>query len=80
MPVGTSHNHKDKQTPSITVELTNKLLGQQTPRQSQSQSHFTTDSQSVRPSWCRARSWAHDQILTFILIESYCPVHMGRPL
>jgi hypothetical protein len=30
--VGTSHSHKDKQTPSITVELTNKLLGQQTPR------------------------------------------------
>jgi hypothetical protein len=41
---------------------------------SQSQSHFTTDSQS----WSRAPSGAHDQIL--ILIESYSPVHMGRPL
>jgi hypothetical protein len=37
-----------------------------------------TVSQSVCLSWCRAPSWAHDQI--FILIESYSPVHMGRPL
>jgi hypothetical protein len=44
----------------------------------QSQSHFTTDGQSVSPSWCRAQSGAHDQI--FILYESYCPVYMGRPL
>jgi hypothetical protein len=35
--------------------------------QSQSQSHFTTDSQSVCLSWCRAPSGAHDQI--FILNE-----------
>jgi hypothetical protein len=27
------------------------------------QSHFTTDYQSVSPSWCRAPSGAHDQIL-----------------
>jgi hypothetical protein len=27
-----------------------------------SQSHFTTDSQSVRLSWCRAPSGTHDQI------------------
>jgi hypothetical protein len=27
------------------------------------QSHFTTDDQSVSPSWCRAPSEAHDQIL-----------------
>jgi hypothetical protein len=47
---------------------------------SQSQSHFMTDSQSVRLSWCRAPSWAHDQVFTCILIESYCPVYMGRPL
>jgi hypothetical protein len=32
----------------------------------QSQSHFTTDSQSVCLSWCRAPSGAHDQI--FILV------------
>jgi hypothetical protein len=47
-------------------------------RQSQSQSHFATDSQSVCLFWCRAPSGAHDQI--FILIDSYSPVHMGRPL
>jgi hypothetical protein len=29
----------------------------------QSQSHFTTDDQSVSPSLCRAPSVAHDQIL-----------------
>jgi hypothetical protein len=33
---------------------------------------------TVSLSWCRAPSGAHDQI--FILIESYSPVHMGRPL
>jgi hypothetical protein len=27
------------------------------------QSHITTDGQSVSPSWCRAPSGAHDQIL-----------------
>jgi hypothetical protein len=31
-----------------------------------SQSHITTDGQSVNPSWCRAPSGAHDQI--FILV------------
>jgi hypothetical protein len=46
--------------------------------QSQSQSHFATDSQLVCLSLCRAPSGAHDQIS--ILIESYSPVHMGRPL
>jgi hypothetical protein len=46
--------------------------------QSQSQSHVTTDGQSVGLSWCRAPSGAHDQI--FILFESYSPVFMGRPL
>jgi hypothetical protein len=46
--------------------------------ESESQSHFTTDSQSVCLSWCRAPSGAHDQI--FISIENYSPVHMGRPL
>jgi hypothetical protein len=29
----------------------------------ESQSHITTDGQSVSPSWCRAPSGAHDQIL-----------------
>jgi hypothetical protein len=45
---------------------------------SQSQSHFTTDSQSVCLSWCRAPCGAHDQI--FNSVESYSSVHMGRPL
>jgi hypothetical protein len=46
--------------------------------QSQSQSHSATDSQSVCLSWCRAPSDVHDH--TLIMIESYSPVHMGRPL
>jgi hypothetical protein len=33
--VGTSHNHRDGETPSLTVEQTSILLGQQTPSQSQ---------------------------------------------
>jgi hypothetical protein len=36
--------------------------------QSRSQSHIATDGQSVCLSWC------------FFLFESYCPVHVGRPL
>jgi hypothetical protein len=44
----------------------------------QSQSHVTTDGQSVGLSWCRAPSGAHDQI--FLLLESYSSVLMGRPL
>jgi hypothetical protein len=31
--------------------------------QGQSQSSVTTDGQSVSPSWCRAPSGAHDQML-----------------
>jgi hypothetical protein len=27
-----------------------------------SQSHIATDGQSISKSWCRAPSWAHDQI------------------
>jgi hypothetical protein len=73
-PVGCSMNVWEPPT----VIQTSIFLGQQTPRQSQSQSHFTNDSQSVRLSWCRAPSGAHDQI--FIFLESYSPVHMGRPL
>jgi hypothetical protein len=46
--------------------------------QSQSQSLFTTDSQSVCLSWCRAPSGAHDEI--FNSVESYSSVHMGCPL
>jgi hypothetical protein len=32
----------------------------------QSQSHITTDSQSVGLSWCRAPSGAHDQIFVYL--------------
>jgi hypothetical protein len=38
-----------------TLGLSSGLTGQ-------SQSHFTTDDQSVSPSWCRAPSGAHDQV------------------
>jgi hypothetical protein len=31
--------------------------------ESESQSHFTTDGQSVSPSWCRTPFGAHDHIL-----------------
>jgi hypothetical protein len=41
----------------------------------ESQSHVTTDGQSVSPSRCRAPSGAHDQIL----FDSYCFVDVGRP-
>jgi hypothetical protein len=34
--------------------------------QTQSQSHVTTDDQSVSPSWCRGLSGSHDQILIFV--------------
>jgi hypothetical protein len=45
--VGTSHSHKDKQTPSITVELTNKLLGQQAPRGERRQFLYTAVHHSI---------------------------------
>jgi hypothetical protein len=35
-------------------------------RSVQCQSHVKTDGQSVSPSWCRAKSGAHDQILITI--------------
>jgi hypothetical protein len=44
---------------------------------SQSQSHITTDGQSVCLSWCRAPSGAHDQI--FVQFDSYCLVHGRAP-
>jgi hypothetical protein len=34
--------------------------------QSQSQSHFSTNSQSVNTSWCQAHSWAFDQKFVFV--------------
>jgi hypothetical protein len=46
----------------------------------QSQSHVTTDGQRVGLSWCRGPSGAHDQIFIYFCCESYCRVHMGRPL
>jgi hypothetical protein len=40
-PVGTSHNHTDGETPSITVRRTDILLGQQTPRTERRQNSYT---------------------------------------
>jgi hypothetical protein len=37
-----------------------------------SQSHVATDGQSVRPSWCRAPSGAHDQILVTVRQLRFC--------
>jgi hypothetical protein len=42
--------------------------------QSQSQSHITTDGRSVCPSWCRAPSEAHDQILVTVWQLLSCPL------
>jgi hypothetical protein len=39
------------------------LKAAQYQSQSQSQSHITTDDQSVSESWFRAQSGAHDQML-----------------
>jgi hypothetical protein len=39
--VGTSHDHTDGETPSLTVEQTNILLGQQTPRSKRRQNSYT---------------------------------------
>jgi hypothetical protein len=58
------------------LERVTSITGQ--PCQSQSQSHVTTDGQSVGLSWCRAPSGAHDQIL--LLLESCSPVLLGRSL
>jgi hypothetical protein len=49
----------------------------------QSQSHVTTDGQSVSPSWCRSPSGAHDQILVTVwqLLICRCrapPLTRGR--
>jgi hypothetical protein len=46
-------------------------------RQSQSQSHITTDGQSVCLSWCRAPSGAHDHILVTVWELLSCP--LGAP-
>jgi hypothetical protein len=40
---------------------------------SQSQSSVTTDGQSVGPSWCRAPSGAHDQMLRTVRQLLFCP-------
>jgi hypothetical protein len=40
---------------------------------SQSQSHIATDGLSVNPSWCRAPSGAHDQILGTVEQLRVCP-------
>jgi hypothetical protein len=77
--VGTSHNTTGN---PYSFRQTILFLRSGNPysqrHQSQSQSHVTTDGQSVGLSWCRAPFGAHDQI--FILFESYSPVFMGRPL
>jgi hypothetical protein len=39
--VGASHNHTDGETPSLTVEQTNILLGQQTLRSERRQNSYT---------------------------------------
>jgi hypothetical protein len=39
--MGTSHNHTDGETPSITVRWTGILLGQQTPRSERRQNSYT---------------------------------------
>jgi hypothetical protein len=60
-------------TRNITINITGQS-------QSESQSHVTTDGQSVGLSWCRASSGAHDQISIYFFYESYSPVYMGSPL
>jgi hypothetical protein len=42
------------------------VLDNNSPKQSQSQSHIATDGQSVSKSWCRAPSGAHDQIFVTV--------------
>jgi hypothetical protein len=60
---------------SVQAVLTPSIRESLLPKQSQS--HFTTDGQSVSPSWCQAPSGAHDQIFIYLFFESYCPVYMG---
>jgi hypothetical protein len=45
----------------------------------QSQSHFTTDGQSVSMSWCRAQSGTFDQRYLFIFFLNYSLVLFGAP-
>jgi hypothetical protein len=47
--------------------------------QSQSQSYFTTDGQSVSMSWCRAQFGTFDQRFFFFLKVTVLP-YLGRPL
>jgi hypothetical protein len=46
----------------------------------QSQSHVTTDGQSVSHSWCRAPSGTHDHIFSPIYMTISVFVLLGRPL
>jgi hypothetical protein len=41
-------------------------------KQSQSQSHITTDGLSIGPSWSRAPSGAHDQIFVLVWKLTFC--------
>jgi hypothetical protein len=50
-----------RQKPSHDVKVA--VHGEGFTAERESQSHVTTDGQSVSPSWCRAPSGAHDQIL-----------------
>jgi hypothetical protein len=46
----------------------------------QSQSHFTTDDQSVSKSWFHGPWGSHDQILISVDIYEYCFIDYGCPL
>jgi hypothetical protein len=48
--------------------------------QSQSQSYFTTDDQSVRKSWFQGPLESHDLIFISVDIYEYCFIDYGRPL
>jgi hypothetical protein len=56
-------------------------LGIGPPFQSQSQSYFTTDGQSVSMSWCRAQLGTFDQrYYTFFFLKVTVLSYLGRPL
>jgi hypothetical protein len=57
--VGTSHNHTDGETPSITVERTSILLGQQTPRSERRQFLYTAVRHSV--AWTSTQALANQR-------------------
>jgi hypothetical protein len=81
-PVGTSHNptgnpYSFRQTILL---LRSGNLYSQRHSQSQSQSHFTTDGQSVSQSVLVSSPVRGSWPDIYFYFESYCPVYMGRPL